>query len=137
MQQGRIILDAVTPEEDRDWSAEEHMALFDHYPIEGRGGRCQHPIHDAMRRIIDGPGVQAEVQFDPTVIISTDSDGHIAEVERYDAEVDRAKGIIADIEAKQAFFDARDPQRPLKRAERRRMQREMEKIARKAGTFRE
>ncbi len=132
MDQNHIILTGSAPEEDRDWAEEEHVVLFDHYPDNGPDGRCRHPIHDEMRRVIDAPGVSAEVQFDPNVIVSTDSAGVIDAVRRYDDQVDRYRGFIANIEEKQAYLDARDATRPLRRREREQA-RNIAKTARKSG----
>lgn len=132
------ILPFARPEKtDREWADEEHFALFDHYPQPGPNGKCQHPMHAQMRRLIDGPGVYAEVTFDPNYLVSTDDERVVAAERAYEAKVERERARIAEFRERQAYLDRKDPdrvrQRHLKRAERRRLEREIAKMERRHG----
>lgn len=129
----RIVLDATDAEYDHSLHDEEHYILFDHYPQPGPDGRCTHPMHDEMRGMIDQPGVEIELTFDPTSVISDDAAVVVDQEREYDARVAWWRDRIRLIEERQQFLDALDPKRKLRRAERRRMQRELAKINRKLG----
>lgn len=132
-----IILDRTDAATDRDWAADEHEILFGHRPHPGPDGRCTHALHVEMRRIIEGPGVEAAVQFDPNLVISDDAAEQVAAERGYAARVAHYRDEIALIEQRQAFLDALDPHRAqrrmLRRAKRREMEREIAKIERKLG----
>ena len=54
----------------------EHEELFGHRPIPNlaTGQRCCHPMHDSLRRLIDGDGVDLEIRFEYQPMISDDDD---------------------------------------------------------------
>lgn len=132
-----IILDRTDAETDRDWSADEHEILFGHSPQPGKDGRCTHPSHNELRRLMEAPGVEAEVLFDPNTVISEDSRIHVDAERAYSDRVEYWRQQIALTEERQRYLDALDPNRPkrraLRRAERRRMEREVKKIEREMG----
>lgn len=80
---GHIILpDTSTAEEDFDERREMHFDLFGHYPPKHPGEKCEHPIHAAMRREMNGGEVT--ILFDPSDVVSEDSLLNAEGKDRYD-----------------------------------------------------
>jgi hypothetical protein len=81
--EGQIILpNTATPESDADEYREMHLELFGHFPPANPQDRCDHPIHAAMRREMNGGEVY--IAFDPNEVVSEDSVLNAKGKARYD-----------------------------------------------------
>lgn len=91
---------ATIPDAAWDRYSEDHVAEFGHRPVRGIGGGklCTHPDHDAIRRLIDGPGVDLDMSFDPHQVIADDDPRLLAFNEDYDRAVQMHKQVIAEWE---------------------------------------
>lgn len=78
----RIIPDLNDGADDRERYRDEHNMLFGHYPPDNPDEKCQHPIHAAIRREVNG--ATFDISFDPSSIITEDSEYERARRSRYD-----------------------------------------------------
>jgi hypothetical protein len=87
---------------DAEWQryVDEHEAIHGHKPLRDllSGKLCTHPSHDEARRIIDGPGVNVQIAFDPHELIS-DDDPRVLKFQRdYEMAVAENKLRIAEMD---------------------------------------
>ena len=90
---------------DESWYRKEHILLFGHEPIPdlSLGGRCMHPIHRMIQGMMDAPGVDIEIPFNPHEVV-TDDDPEVLEFERqYNDAVDSWKDVIDEIEGREEY----------------------------------
>lgn len=82
----------------------EHERIFGHRPVADLSGRhmCVHPLHDAMQRMIESPGVNLQVQFEYRDMISDDDEVVVDAWSKYDRDVDGWKDQIKRVEAEEA-----------------------------------
>lgn len=99
----------IRPDTDEDRDQREyrnhHMVFFGHLPEPDAYGRCQHPIHAAVRRAMNGATFR--IDFDPREIVSDDSYAQHAYDEGYQRRYREAKQRIAEIEEEETYDNAR------------------------------
>lgn len=78
-----------------------HLAIFGHLPNPGEDGKCQHPVHDEVRRVMNGATFR--IEFDPREIVSDDSYAQRVYDERYQRKYQEAKDIIREIEEEDMY----------------------------------
>lgn len=79
----------------------DHLTLFGHYPVPdlATGQGCCHPVHDKMTRIINGPGVELDIDFMFRNMVSDDDPIFDDYQKKYDAKVAEYKDRIKEIES--------------------------------------
>jgi hypothetical protein len=92
----RVLPDLRNDEYDRENYENEHYAIFGHMPPEEPGAKCEHPIHDKIRREMNGATI--EVPFDGSIIISDDSPVAKEAKDRYDMIYNATKQFQKEIE---------------------------------------
>lgn len=90
---------------DQENRREEHYAIFGHLPPDDPNEKCQHPIHAAVRREMNGMAL--EVPFDPNEVISDDSELARQRQERYDMIYNATKQFQAQVEMEDRYENAR------------------------------
>ncbi len=101
----RILPDLNDTRTDREYYFEEHERLFGHMPTDGVEGPCQHPIHDDIRRAMNGANI--EVPFDSYEIVSDDSELERQRQVAYNAIFDETKEFQAAVNEEDAWINAR------------------------------
>ena len=79
----------------------DHMELFGHYPIPdlATGQGCCHPSHDTLTRLMNGPGVELDVDFMFRSMVSDDDPIFDEYHRKYGEKVQEYKDRIQEIEA--------------------------------------
>ena len=90
---------------EREFYSQQHYDLFGHWPLVGLDGdpRCIHPMHDKLQRMIDAPGVDVELPFNPQEVIDDDSDVAVLSRQRYDEAVRRIRSELKALDEEDAF----------------------------------
>lgn len=85
--------------------AKEHLNIFGHLPMPDfeRDKLCTHPMHDAGSYLIDAPGVDIEIPFEPGEVLTEDDEVVYRFNVEYQNKVDYYREWIAEEEAKIAF----------------------------------
>jgi hypothetical protein len=78
----RSVVPVHDADHDNEQRREEHYLIFGHFPPENPSEKCQHPLHAAVRREMNG--MTLEVPFDGDAIVSDDSEVGRERKERYD-----------------------------------------------------
>lgn len=91
---------ATIPETEWERYCTNHEAEFGHQPVRdlAGGALCVHPVHDDLRRLIDGPGVDLDVSFDPHEVLADDDPRVVRFHEDYDRAVETNRQWIAELE---------------------------------------
>lgn len=101
-----IKLDGMSREEDLDAAELTHAELFGHEWDPGPNGRCQHESHVALRRAMEGDGVDLEIDFDPGSIAVHDEVGVLELYEAYDRRVEFWRQRQAELRARKPEITA-------------------------------
>lgn len=97
-------------EHEREQYVFEHVRIFGHVPILDLSGRhqCSHPGHRELEAILNAPGVDIELPFNPREVATEDDPAVIAAKERYEDRVEHYRARIAAIEEREAFVNRPD-----------------------------
>lgn len=95
----RIIPDLNDVADDREKYRDDHYTLFGHYPPDDPNEKCQHPAHADIRRAMNG--AQIEVPFDPSEIITEDSELERLRRQRYGVVFQMTREFQQEVEARQ------------------------------------
>jgi hypothetical protein len=102
----RVIPDLNDVREDREKYREEHLEIFGHEPPADPDEKCHHPMHAQIRRTMNGAKI--EIPFDPSEIITEDSEMERARRERYNIAFQMTRDFQREVEAREARQRARD-----------------------------
>lgn len=94
-----ILPDLTTISEDAMEYRENHFDLFGHYPPRDPSDKCDHPIHAAMRREMNGANVV--VLFDASEVVSEDALETKKKKDRYDYIFDETRQWQQQLEEEQ------------------------------------
>lgn len=101
----RIIPDLHDQEFDNTSRMEEHFELFGHWPPKDPGEKCQHEVHAAIRREMNGMTV--EIPFDPNEVVSIDSELERQRQARYDMIFQATRQFQQEVEQEDKHANAR------------------------------
>ncbi len=92
-------------EHDREQYVFEHVRIFGHVPILDLSGRhhCSHPGHRQLEALLNAPGVDIEVPFNPREVQTEDDPAVIAAKTRYEGRVAHYRDRVGEIEEREAF----------------------------------
>ena len=85
---------------DKDAYRKEHMLIFGHNPVPDllKGRQCGHAMHDYIGYMMDMPGVDIEIPFDPNEVRTEDDPEALAFQKLYDDETQKWRDVIQDVE---------------------------------------
>lgn len=101
----RVVPDLHTPEYDNEEYRETHYHLFGHYPPLNPEDKCRHPLHDTIRRNMNG--ATFDIPFADTEIVSDDSEYHARLEERRKVVFKSTQTLQDEIEERQAYERAK------------------------------
>jgi hypothetical protein len=96
-----INLDHDDPILDVEEYRTHHLTIFGHLPQPGENGKCQHPVHDKIRRAMNGATYR--IDFDPREIVSDDSHAQMKYDLIYQLKYQEAKDTIREIEEEEEY----------------------------------
>ena len=90
---------------DKEQYRKEHMLIFGHAPVTDISGRrfCAHPMHDALRGMMDMPGVDVEIPFNTHEVRTEDDPEVTAFNQAYEKAVDDARDLIAEVQEREEY----------------------------------
>lgn len=91
-----VDLDLHDASYDMDEREQEHWNIFGHLPPMDPNERCDHPLHAAIRREMNG--LTVEVPFDPEAVVSDDSEVAREKQERYDLIYNATRQFQQEVE---------------------------------------